>query len=168
MSFFDTLNRLVQSIGDKAGDAVENSRLASGIAAEHAAAAEALKKVGEHYYAVFVCGGEVAAEAEAFCRNAQAHYEAAAGMQVELDRLRAAAEARQAVASVASGPICPSCGTPCSPGMKFCRECGTGLPPPAKPEKRNCPDCGAATDIAAKFCSGCGRELDQPAQSVAE
>ncbi len=33
---------------------------------------------------------------------------------------------------------CPSCGSPCRPGTKFCEECGA----PVQPDKKFCGTCG--------------------------
>ena len=48
--------------------------------------------------------------------------------------------------------ICPSCGTPSRPGIKFCEECGARL-------ELSCPACGARVPPDKKFCGACGTRL---------
>ncbi len=48
--------------------------------------------------------------------------------------------------------ICPSCGTPSRPGVKFCEECGARL-------ELSCPACGARVPPDKKFCGACGTRL---------
>jgi len=47
---------------------------------------------------------------------------------------------------------CPNCGTPNTPGQRFCGACGANLP-------AGCPNCGAENDPGAKFCGNCGAQL---------
>lgn len=47
---------------------------------------------------------------------------------------------------------CPSCGSPCRPGIKFCEECGTRL-------EAACPSCGTPVSPDKKFCGACGTRL---------
>ena len=48
MALFDKLNQVAKNIGDKTSDAIETTKLGNKINAEKAAAAEDLKKIGEH------------------------------------------------------------------------------------------------------------------------
>jgi hypothetical protein len=50
---------------------------------------------------------------------------------------------------------CPNCGSPNSPGQKFCGFCGG-------PMGVSCPNCGAALDSNDRFCGNCGAQM--PAQ----
>ncbi|MEJ2739707.1 MAG: zinc-ribbon domain-containing protein [Dehalococcoidia bacterium] len=52
---------------------------------------------------------------------------------------------------------CPNCGTPNTPGQRFCGACGANLP-------AGCPNCGAENDPGAKFCGNCGAQLLGDAQ----
>jgi class 3 adenylate cyclase/tetratricopeptide (TPR) repeat protein len=52
---------------------------------------------------------------------------------------------------------CPSCGTQCPPGSKFCTECATRL-------AATCPSCGTVNGPAAKFCSECATSLSVAAR----
>lgn len=74
MALFDKLNQVAKNIGDKTSDAIETTKLNNKINAEKAAAAEDLKKIGEHYYSLFAAGGEVAPEVLEFCQSAKEHY----------------------------------------------------------------------------------------------
>lgn len=121
MAFFDKLNDLAKNIGDKTNDAIETTKLNSKINGEKSAAAENLRKIGEHYYSLFTSSGEAAPEVMEFCQSAKAHYDAAAEAQTEIERIKAENEA-ETVASV--GINCPSCGAIVASGIKFCPECG--------------------------------------------
>src|SRR2546423_1274416 len=48
--------------------------------------------------------------------------------------------------------LCPSCGTDCAAGARFCSDCGTRLP-------AACPSCGTPVAPSARFCSECGASL---------
>jgi|WetSurMetagenome_2_1015567.scaffolds.fasta_scaffold04547_6 hypothetical protein len=51
----------------------------------------------------------------------------------------------------ANPPTCQKCGSPVTPGMKFCESCGAKIE--ALPA---CPKCGAALAPDVKFCETCG------------
>lgn len=165
MALFDKLNQVAKNIGDKTSDAIETTKLGNKINAEKAAAAEDLKKIGEHYYNLFAAGGEVATEVLEFCQSAKAHYDAAAVAQAEIERIKAENEAEKAAAAPApatpAGIACPSCGTANGAGTKFCRNCGMKLEAPAEPQARKCTGCGAAVAPGVKFCSECGQRMEE-------
>ena len=195
MAFFDKLNEVAKNIGDKTSDAIETNRLNSKINSERAAAGEELKKIGEFYYSKFAEAGEnteasegtaagaivIAPEVLQFCRNAKAHYDAAAQAQTEIDRIKAENEAEKAAAAASAVPmapsiptgsaapavpvggiVCPSCGTTNSEGTKFCQNCGNKLetPTPTEPVKRFCVACGTEVTPGVKFCPQCGQKME--------
>lgn len=47
---------------------------------------------------------------------------------------------------------CPNCGSPNTPGQRFCGTCGANLP-------AGCPNCGAENEPDARFCGNCGAQL---------
>jgi predicted nucleic acid-binding Zn ribbon protein len=53
----------------------------------------------------------------------------------------------------ASALKCANCGAALNPGTKFCQECGTPAPAPAK---RFCPNCGKELPPEVRFCPECG------------
>lgn len=165
MAFFDKLNQVAKNIGDKTSDAIETGKLNSKINAERSAAAEDLKRIGEHYYNLFAASGEAAPEVLEFCQSAKAHYDAAAEAQAEIERIRAENEAEKAAAAPAAaapaGIVCPSCGTANGAGTKFCQNCGMKLEAPAEPQERKCPGCGAVVAPGVKFCSECGQRMEE-------
>ena len=124
MAFFDKLNQVAKNIGDKTNDAIETTKLSSKISAEKSAAAEDMKKIGEHYYNLFAAGGEVAPEVLEFCQSAKAHYDAAAAAQAEIERIKAENEAEKSPAPIAApaGNACPSCGASNAPKHKVLSE----------------------------------------------
>ena len=61
----------------------------------------------------------------------------------------------------AGAQICPQCGTPAVPGMKFCESCGAKLDTPPV-----CAACGGALAGNAKFCESCGKPADSAPSPV--
>jgi pSer/pThr/pTyr-binding forkhead associated (FHA) protein len=75
---------------------------------------------------------------------------------------------------------CPSCKAPGLPGMKFCRECGTGLAAPAPapapdltqtepqpvPAPASCWRCHGKRDSGAAYCRFCGASFVEASASV--
>jgi len=62
---------------------------------------------------------------------------------------------------MANSPTCSNCGSPVTPGMKFCESCGAKIP--ALPA---CPQCGATLMANAKFCESCGARVSPAAAPV--
>jgi hypothetical protein len=58
---------------------------------------------------------------------------------------------------------CQKCGSPVTPGMKFCESCGAKIE--ALPA---CPQCGAALVPDVKFCESCGAPVGPAAAPVQE
>lgn len=167
MAFLDKLGDLAKNLGDKTSDAIETGKLNSRINAEKAAAGEELKKIGEHYYNLYLAGGQTAPEVLAFCEAAKAHDEAAAEAQAEIDRIKAENEAEKAAeaplappASDAGTLACAACGTSNPQGTKFCCQCGEKLIPPAEQAKPVCPSCGTGVAPGVKFCNECGTRIE--------
>jgi outer membrane biosynthesis protein TonB len=61
----------------------------------------------------------------------------------------------------ANPQTCPKCGSPVTPGMKFCESCGEKIE--ALPV---CPQCGAALAPNVKFCETCGAPVSLAAAPV--
>lgn len=165
MAFLDKLNQVAKNIGDKTNDAIETTKLNSKINAEKSAAAEDLKKIGEHYYSLFAASGEATPEVLELCQSAKAHYDAAVEAQAEIERIKAekAAAAAPVAAPAPAAPMgnaCPSCGASNAPGTKFCCECGGKLETPAVPQPKTCQECGAAVAEGLRFCGECGARLE--------
>ena len=130
MAFLDKINQVAKNIGDKTNDAIENTKLTQKINSEKGAAGEEFKKIGEYYYNVFLSGGEVAPEVYEFCQSAKAHLDAAAAAQAEIERNKAEGPQNMQAAPtqpVQGGGFCLNCGTPLTPGTKFCQGCGTKI-----------------------------------------
>ena len=56
---------------------------------------------------------------------------------------------------------CPKCGSPVTPGMKFCESCGAKIE--AMP---SCAKCGAALAPGLKFCENCGTPVSPPSRDA--
>ncbi len=170
MALFDKLNRMAKNIGDKAGDAVEITKLTSDIALENNALNGDLKKIGEFYYNIFAAGGEVAPEVVEFCNSAKVRYDNIAVKQAEIEKIKEENEAeKQPAPAAAPQPIatavkCPGCGADNTPGTKFCHNCGMKLevaPPAPRPvEEKTCAGCGRVLPRGTKFCPECGMKAE--------
>lgn len=167
MAFLEKLGDLAKNLGDKISDAIETGKLNSRINSEKAAANEELKKIGEHYYNIFLADGQAAPEVLAFCEAAKAHDETAAEAQAEIDRIKSEKELEKAAAAAPAllapdtGMLtCDACGTGNPQGTKFCCQCGAKLASPAEQEKLVCPSCGIEVAAGVKFCNECGTRIE--------
>lgn len=145
MAFFDKLNDFAKNISDKTTDAIETGKLSSRINSEKNLAGEELKKIGEHYYNLWLEGGKIAPEVLEFCSAAKGHYDAAQEAQAEIDRIRAENEAAKAAAAAAASAAAaqvPAAAPPAPPAVKFCTGCGAELAPGVK----FCGSCGTRTE----------------------
>ena len=162
MAFFDKLGEITKNVGDKTNDMIEINKLNSKIKTERTAIETVKAELGALYWAKFEAGTQLDDDAAALCAKMKGSFEAIAGFEAEIKRIKeenekkpepaSAAAAPAASAPVAEGTFCPSCGAKSASGAKFCPECGS----PAAPVKRICPACGAELAEGAKFCPECG------------
>lgn len=59
---------------------------------------------------------------------------------------------QQEAPAVPQASTCPQCGSPRTPGQRFCAACGASL-------ASGCPRCGAAVAPQSRFCINCGTRL---------
>ncbi|MBQ4264645.1 MAG: zinc ribbon domain-containing protein [Clostridia bacterium] len=174
MALLNRLNRMARTIGDLANEALEASRenrereeratnqSMNEIDVQRAAAEEQFRRIGEHYYNVYISGGEVAGEIADACEAAKTHMDAIAAEEERIrieeeERIRREAELA-AQDEEASGIVCPGCGAAVAPGKRFCGECGTKI---ELPKARHCPECGAEVAEGKRFCGECGYRMDE-------
>lgn len=167
MVFFNKFEDLAKNLGDKTSDAIEIGKLNNRINSKKAAVGEELKKIGEHYYNLFLAEGQATPEVLEFCEAAKAHNEAVAEAQAEINRIKAENEVAKAAAVPASAAtfnsgvlLCASCSTGNPQGTKFCCQCGAKLTPIAEQAKTVCPSCGAGITTGTKFCNECGTRIE--------
>ena len=156
MAFFDKLGEITKNVGDKTNDMIEINKLNSKIKTERTAIETVKAELGALYWAKFEAGTQLDDDAAELCAKIKGSFEAIAGFEAEIKRIKEenekkpepapAAAVPAASTPVAEGTFCPSC------GAKFCPECGS----PAAPVKRICPACGAELAEGAKFCPECG------------
>lgn len=82
------------------------------------------------------------------------------------DRINVAEPREEEAVAARAARVCPHCSAPTSPGMSFCRECGTPLrasgeggetePQPVLGSLGACWRCQSARDPGASFCRYCG------------
>ena len=158
------LNRMVRTIGDLANVAMEAEKFVGKKDGEPAARQEndvideQFIRIGQHYYNVYLSGGEVAPEVQEACEIITEQLEAERAAKEAAER--AAQEKAEQARRQAEGTPCPACGTRNEAGVKFCRECGAKLAA-EQPEARTCPQCGAAVRAGKKFCTECGCKMEE-------
>jgi len=59
---------------------------------------------------------------------------------------------QQEAPAVPQASTCPQCGSPRTPGQRFCAACGASL-------ASGCPRCGAVVAPQSRFCANCGTRL---------
>jgi len=175
MALLNRLNRMARTIGDLANEALESSREVRErevhnankgmreMDAWRAAAEEQFRIIGEHYYHVYINGGEVAEEIVQACETAKAHMDSIAAEEERIrleQEERARREAELAAEQEQAGNICPGCGAQNREGTKFCCECGMKLAV-EPPKVRLCPECGMEVGEGKRFCGECGFRMEE-------
>ena len=166
MAFLDKLSGVAKNLGDKAGEAIETTKLNSKISSEKSAIEGVYKKIGEYYYQQYKSGVVLPEEAAVFCTEIDGHNTAIEEAKAEIDRIKtetAAAAAAPAAPSPAPVPvladegiICPSCANENPRGTKFCQGCGEKL---EVSDKRIC-SCGVELAPGVRFCGKCGAKFE--------
>ncbi|MBP5165912.1 MAG: zinc ribbon domain-containing protein [Oscillospiraceae bacterium] len=125
MAFFDKLNGIAQSVGEKTSNAIESGKLSLKISGEEKKIAAAVVKLGERFLAKLDAGEVADEETMAIYSEITGYREVIAATQEELDTLKAAKEAPEAPqADDAGAKFCASCGAKLSADARFCPECG--------------------------------------------
>jgi membrane protease subunit (stomatin/prohibitin family) len=159
MAFFDKLNDFAKTVGDKAGEAIETTKLNSKINAEKSAIEVVLKKIGEYYYQKYQSGESLPEETAALCGEIDGHNAAINEAKAEIERIKAENAAANTPApssapAAVGGIVCPACGKDNAPGTKFCQECGGKL------EAARVCSCGAEVAPGVRFCGECGAKFE--------
>jgi membrane protease subunit (stomatin/prohibitin family) len=162
MALLGKINQFAKNVGDKAGGAIETSKLNSKINSEQNAIDAVMKQIGEFYYAKYAETGTIDEGAAGFCTTIDGHKTAIAEANAEIERIKAAntAAASAPAPSATGGAVCTVCGKVNATDRKFCGECGGKLEIPVAPEGRVCPACGAQAAPGLKFCGECGAKLE--------
>ena len=145
---------MAKNIGDKAGEAIETTKLNSKISSEMNAIDGIYKKIGEYYYQQYKSGASMPEETAAFCAKIDEHNTAIDEAKAEIERIKTANSG--VAAPAAGGTVCPSCGKASTPGTNFCRECGTKL----EAAGEFCVECGTKKEPGTKFCRECGAKFE--------
>jgi len=159
MAFFDKLNAMAKSAGDKAGELIEIGKLNSRISAERDKIIGLQRQIGEYYFAKQQAGEALDPEAAALCDQiCQANAQIAA-LETEITKIKVARATQPAPAAPAPERVCPGCGKPVAAGVKFCPACGCAVAPAGLKEKA-CPGCGRPVPEGVKFCPACGCKME--------
>jgi len=90
MAFLDKLGSAARNVGDKAGSALEVTKLKGKIKDEEKAVAESIRKIGEFYYGQHKAGEALAGEAAGLCAQIDARNAAIEEAQAEIEKIKAA------------------------------------------------------------------------------
>ncbi|MDR0930812.1 MAG: zinc ribbon domain-containing protein [Clostridiales bacterium] len=131
MAFLDTLGELAKNLGDKAGDAIELTKLSSKITSEEKAIGEAYKQIGEVYYKKYKDGETLGEDVLPLCTEIDSRNTIIAETRAEIESKKT----EQVVAETTADPVtqdeqpatkfCTGCGSPLPAGVAFCSKCGT-------------------------------------------
>jgi len=90
MAFLDKLGSAARNIGDKAGSAVEVTKLKGKIKDEEKAIAECVRQIGEFIYAQHKADEALPEQAAALCAQIDGHNAAIDETKAEIERIKAA------------------------------------------------------------------------------
>jgi len=157
MGVLDNVKDFAKSVGDKASDAIETTKLNSKINSEQNAINAVMKQIGEFYYSKYIETGSADEGIAGLCTAIDAHNATIAEAKAEIERIKTKNTAPPAAPApaAAGGAVCPACGKENLSGTKFCAECGGKL----EADKRICA-CGAELAPGMKFCGVCGAKFE--------
>jgi len=90
MAFLDKLGSAARNMGDKAGGAIETTKLKGKIKDEEKAIAECMRQIGEFYYGLFQADEALPEQAAALCAQIDGHNAAINEAKAEIERIKAA------------------------------------------------------------------------------
>ena len=157
MAFFDKLNAMAKTAGDKAGEMIEVGKLNSRISGEKDNITSLQRQLGEYYLAKQEAGEVLDPEAMAFCDQIYQARAQIASLEAEITKIKVARATQSA--PQAAERVCPGCGNPVSANGKFCPVCGCAFAA-AVPKDKICPSCGKPVQENVKFCPSCGSKVD--------
>ena len=154
MAFWDKLNNIATTAGEKASGAIEIGKLNLKLNTEEKKIEDLVIQLGSALLLNLDAGQE-------FDETIMALYE-------ELKATRAAIASLHAeIAALTGSVICPSCQEKNPLDSKYCRECGSKLQEehpedeaPVEIVETLCPTCGASVSASDHFCTQCGNKLD--------
>lgn len=162
MALFDKLNDFAKNVSEKANDAIETTKLNNKINTEKTAISDAMRQIGEYYYAKHTAGESTDPQIAELLSSIDSHQAAIVDVEAQITMLRDAPTTGTTPASstFSGGILCPSCGKQNPAGTKFCCDCGGKLDAFSTPQERICPSCGTSIKVGIKFCTECGTRMD--------
>jgi len=88
MAFFEKLNEIAKNVGDKAGEAIETTKLNSKINSEQNAINAVMKQIGEFCYNKYTETGAAGEGIAEFCAAIDGHKAAIAQAKAEIERIK--------------------------------------------------------------------------------
>lgn len=93
MAFLDKVQQAAKVVGEKAGDAVEITKIEAKIMGEKKSMNENLQKLGQYYYDKYIAGTVLDAEAEEICREVTSNKSNIEGYEAEKQRVKLGVDA---------------------------------------------------------------------------
>jgi len=84
MTFLDKLSSIAKDVGEKAGDAVEITKLKAKVGKEKDMIEDKLKKIGDFYHEKFTSGEEIDDSIESLCKEINEHNKAIEELQAQI------------------------------------------------------------------------------------
>ncbi len=152
MVFWDKLNNIAATAGEKASGAIEIGKLNLKLGTEEKKIEDLIIQLGSTLLLNLDAG--------------QAYDETIMALYEEVKAARAAIASLHAeIANLTGSLLCPSCQEKNPADSKFCRECGTNLQEQTSDEapveivETVCPACGSPVNDTDHFCTQCGNKL---------
>lgn len=153
MVFWDKINNIAATAGEKASEAIEIGKLNLKLGTEEKKIEDLIIQLGSTLLLNLDAG-------QSFDETIMALYEEVKASRAAIASLHAE------IASRTGSVLCPSCQEKNPADSKFCRECGANLQEQATPEEAPveivetvCPACGSAVNDTDHFCTQCGNKL---------
>lgn len=152
MAFWDKINNIAATAGEKASGVIEVGKLNLKLAAEEKKIEALTYQLGSSLLVSLDAGQE-------FEETIMALYEEMKASRAALASLHAE------IANLTGSVICPSCLEKNPVDSKFCRECGSKFQQepqeaPVEIVETVCPSCGVSVNDTDHFCTQCGTKLD--------
>ena len=127
MAFFDKLGEITKNVGDKTNDMIEINKLNSKIKTERTAIETVKAELGALYWAKFEAGTQLDDDAAALCAKMKGSFEAIAGFEAEIKRIKEENEKKPEPAPEKPKRICPFCKSEIADDATRCPHCTSML-----------------------------------------
>lgn len=168
MAFLDKLGELARTAADKANDGLEINRINSDIVIQKGNINEYQRELGMYYWAKFVMGEELDAEATAICDKIVRAQDRIKELEAEIEQVKADREAEKAERAEQKRQEAEAAAQEAAmrAAQKAAEASGDVEVVDAAGEAgRFCGSCGAPLEEGQKFCGACGKAADEETET---